>query len=97
MLLPVDQLHRLAARPTPRCCAVDEDHWRDDVEEMAERIEDRCQPPPVIVSHRGGQLVLEDGNYRVEGLRRAGKDHAWAVIAFDDPGERDGFVAPSPA
>ena len=32
-----------------------------------------------------------------EGLRRAGKDHAWAVIAFEEPGERDRFVAPSPA
>jgi hypothetical protein len=51
----------------------------------------------VIVSHRDGQLVLEDGNHRVEGLRRAGKDHAWAVIAFEDPGERDRFAAASPA
>ena len=51
----------------------------------------------MIASHRDGQLVLEDGNRRVEGLRRAGKDHAWAVIAFGDPAERDGFVAPSPA
>jgi hypothetical protein len=51
----------------------------------------------VIVSHRGGRLLLEDGNHRVEGLRRAGKDHAWAVIAFEDRGERNRFVAPSPA
>ena len=51
----------------------------------------------MIVSHRDGQLVLEDGNHRVEGLRRAGKDHAWAVIAFGDPGERNRFVVPSPA
>jgi len=94
----VDQLHRLAGPPdAPVLCPVDEDYWRDDVEELAERIEDRWQPPPVIVSHRDGQLVLEDGNHRVEGLRRAGKDHAWAIIAFEDPGERDRFVAPSPA
>jgi hypothetical protein len=51
----------------------------------------------VIVSHRDGKLVLEDGNHRVEGVRRAGKDHVWAVIAFDDPGERNRFVAPSSA
>jgi hypothetical protein len=76
---------------------VDEDYWRDDVEDMAARIEDRWEPPPVIVSHRDGQLVLEDGNHRVEGLRRAGKERAWAVIAFEDPEERDRFVAPSPA
>jgi hypothetical protein len=98
VLLPVDQLHRLAGPPdAPVLCPVDDDYWRDDVEEMAERIEDRWEPPPVIVSHRDGRLVLEDGNHRVEGLRRAGKDHAWAVIAFEDPGERNRFVAPGPA
>ncbi len=96
--LPVDQLHRLAGPPdAPVLCPVDEDYWREDVEAMAERIEDRWQPPPVIVSHRDGKLVLEDGNHRVEGVRRAGKGHVWAVIAFKDPGERDRFVAPSPA
>jgi hypothetical protein len=96
--VPVDQLQRLAGPPdAPVLCPVDDDYWRDDVEDMAERIEDRWEPPPVIVSHRDGRLVLEDGNHRVEGLRRARKDHAWAVIAFEDPGERDGFAAPSPA
>jgi hypothetical protein len=98
LLLPLDQLQRLAGPPdAPVLCPVDEDYWRDDVEEMAERIEDRWEPPPVIVSHRGGRLELEDGNHRVEGLRRAGKGYAWAVIAFEDPGERNRFVAPRPA
>jgi ParB-like nuclease domain len=98
VLLPLDQLQRLAGPPdAPVLCPVDDNYWRGDVEEMAERIEDRWEPPPVIVSHRDGRLVLEDGNHRVEGLRRAGKGHAWAVIAFDDPGERNRFVAPRPA
>jgi hypothetical protein len=93
----VDQLQRLAGPPdAPVLCPVDEDYWRDDVDEMAERIEDEWEPPPVVVTHREGKLVLEDGNHRVEGLRRAGKDHAWAVIAFEDPGERDRFDAAGP-
>ncbi|HEX6420325.1 MAG TPA: hypothetical protein VFZ77_17630 [Acidimicrobiales bacterium] len=98
VLVPVDQLHRLAGPPdAPVLCPVDEDYWRDDVDELAERIEDRWEPPPVIVSHRDGRLVLEDGNHRVEGLRRAGRVYAWAVIAFEDPEERDRFVSPTPA
>jgi hypothetical protein len=93
--LPVDQLQRLAEPPdAPVPCPVDDD-WRDDIADMAERMEDRWEPPPVIVSHPDGQLVLEDGYHRVEGLRRAGKDHAWAVIAFEEPAERDRVVAPS--
>ena len=43
------------------------------------------------------KLVLEDGNHRVEALRRAGVDLTWAVVAFDDPTERDRFVVPDPA
>ena len=31
---------------------VDEDEWRPDVEDAAERIEDGWEPPPVIVSHQ---------------------------------------------
>jgi len=41
--------------------------------------------------------VLEDGNHRVEGLRRANVDLTWAVVAFEDPDDRDAFVAPDPA
>jgi broad specificity phosphatase PhoE len=94
--VPVDQLNRLAGPPdAPVLCPMDEDDWRDDVDDMAELIEDEWEPPPVIVSYREGQLLLEDGNHRVEGVRRAGKDHVWAVIAFGDPAERDRFVAPS--
>ena len=51
--VPVDQLQRLAGPPdAPVLCPVDEDYWRDDVEDMAERIEDRWEPPPVIVTHQ---------------------------------------------
>jgi len=97
--LPIDQLHRLAGPPgAPVIEEIDEDEWRDDVEDLAEKIDDdEFDPPPVIVSHRRGQLVLEDGNHRVEGLRRAGIDLTWAVVAFDDEAERDAFVAPDPA
>ena len=92
--LPHDRLHRLAGPPdAPVLCPVEDDYWRDDVDDMAERIEDDWEPPPVVVSYRDGQLVLEDGNHRVEGLRRADKEHAWAVVAFEDPEDRDRFQA----
>jgi hypothetical protein len=97
--LPVGRLIRLAGPPDqPVLCPVDDDFWRDDVDDMAERIDDQeWEPPPVIVTHRDGELMLEDGNHRVEGVRRAGEDHVWALVAFDDPTERDSFVPPEPA
>lgn len=47
--------------------------------------------PPVVASYRDGQLLLEDGNHRVEGVRRTGARLTWAVIGFDDPEDRDRF------
>ncbi len=96
--VPIDRLHRLAGPPgEPVLCPVDDDYWGDNVDEMEAKVEDGWEPPPVIVTYRDGRLELEDGNHRVEGLRRAGRDRAWAVIAFDDPAERDRFETPDPA
>jgi hypothetical protein len=94
--VPLRTLHRLAGPPgEPVLCAVDEDDWGDGVEELEEKVRDGWEPPPVIVSYRDGQLVLEDGNHRVEGVRRSGERHTWAVIGFDDPAERDRFETPT--
>ena len=57
---------------------VDEDEWRDDVDDLADEVADGREPPPVVVRHEDGQLVLEDGNHRVEAMRRAGRTTAWA-------------------
>ena len=73
--------------------AVDDDFWRDDVDDMAECIDDDWEPPPVIVTYQDGEYVLEDGNHRVEGLRRAGRSRAWAIVGFDHPDARDRFAA----
>jgi hypothetical protein len=84
VLLPIDQLHRLAGpADAPVLAVVDEDDWRDDVDDLADEIDDGLEPAPLIVSHRDGQLVLEDGNHRVEAMRRAGREMAWAVLALD--------------
>lgn len=93
MRLPIDRLNRLAGPPdAPVLCPVDDDYWRDDVSEMAEQIdEDGWEPPPVIVTFQAGQLVLEDGNHRVEGLRRAGEPEAWAIVGFERADDRDAF------
>jgi len=92
--LPIGRLHRLAGPPgQPVLCAVDDDDWRDDVEELGEKVEGGFEPPPVIVAYRDDQLVLEDGNHRVEALRRAGEDTAWALVGFESEADRDRFLA----
>jgi hypothetical protein len=98
LTLPIDRLHRLAGPPgEPVLCPVDDDYWRDDVEEMEELVEDGWEPAPVIVSYQDGDLVLEDGNHRVESLRRAGEREAWAVVGFEHEHDRDAFTKGAPS
>jgi hypothetical protein len=93
--VPLGQLNRLAGPPgEPVLCAVDEDYWRDDVDDLEQEVREGWEPPPVIASYRDGELFLEDGNHRVEGLRRSGKRQTWAIIGFDHPDEREHFTAP---
>ena len=82
--LPIDELNRLAGPSDhPVLQPLDDDEWRDDVDELARDIEAGAEPPPVIVTFRDARLELEDGNHRVEALRRAGRDDAWAVVGFE--------------
>ena len=92
--LPIDQLHRLAGpEGDPVLEVVEDDEWRDDVDEMAGKIDDGWEPPPMIVTFRDEQLMLEDGNHRVEGLRRAGHTEAWSIVRFEDDEHREEFLS----
>src|SRR4051812_22648285 len=91
--LPIQRLHRFAGPPGhPVLRTTDEDEWRDDVEQMAELVDDGSELPPVIVTYRAGLLLVEDGNHRVEALRRAGARKAWVVVGFDTAQEREQFT-----
>ena len=93
--LPLDRLGRLAGPPgAPVLETVDEDEWRDDVDDLASAVDDGFEPPPVVVTQQEGGLVVEDGNHRIEALRRAGRTRAWAVVGFEDADARDRFVPP---
>ena len=94
--LPLDQLHRLAGPPgDPVLCPVDEKYWDDRVDAMDQLAQKGWEPPPLVVAYRRDQLVLEDGNHRVESLRRAGRRRAWAVVGFERREDRDRFAQES--
>jgi len=89
--LPLSRLRRLAGPPEhPVLCAVDDDYWDDRVDDMADRIEeDDWEPAPIIVACRDGHLMVEDGNHRLESLRRTGRREAWAVVGFETEAEAE--------
>lgn len=91
--LPLDELQRLAGPPgDPVVCPVDEQYWDERVHEMEDLAENGWEPPPLIVAYRDDKLVLEDGNHRVESLRRAGRQSAWAVVGFSSCEDQDRFA-----
>lgn len=95
--VPTARLNRLAGPPgEPVLVPVAEDEWRDDVEDLAEKVDDGWEPPPVIASYRDGELQLEDGNHRVEGVRRTGEDEVWTIIGFDSEEDRQRYEASAP-
>lgn len=90
--LRFDELHRLAGPPDqPTLDRLDESDL-EVVDEMQDSLDDGWDPPPLVVTWQGDHLVVEDGNHRIEGLRRHGATAAWSVVGFEDPDERDRFI-----
>jgi hypothetical protein len=91
--LRFDDLYRLAGPPDQPTLAPLSDEDLETVEEMGDSIDDGWEAPPLIVSYRNARLVVEDGNHRIEGLRRCGHSEYWAVVGFDDDDQRQAFFA----
>ena len=101
--LPLDDLHPLAGPDDHDVfIPVPERQGGDEVASMDESLARGWEPPPLLVSYRGGLYMLEDGNHRHDALRRAGATHTWAIVVFWDESERSAFSsclapdAPSP-
>ena len=93
--VPVDEFVRLAGPEDEALCPIEPDEWEGDVDAMEDSLDEGWQPPPLLAEYQDGRLVLQDGNHRYEALVRAGQSHAWALVFFDDPRERDEFRATS--
>ena len=82
--LRFDELARLAGPPDQPTVSRLTDDDVDTVEDMNDSIDDGWEPPPLIVTCHDAEYKVEDGNHRVEGLRRAGHSDYWAIVGFDD-------------
>jgi FMN phosphatase YigB (HAD superfamily) len=87
--LPIDRLERRAGPEDDVPCPIEPEEWAEDVAGMRASLQEGWDPPPILVEHRDGRLLVEDGNHRVEALRRTGASRVWAVVWGDDPAERD--------
>jgi hypothetical protein len=93
--VPLEALERLAGPEDDALVPVADEVWEHDVGDMEESIEEGWEPPPLLAQYQRGRLLLQDGNHRYEALRREGAREAWVLLFFDDPNERDRFLAGS--
>lgn len=90
--LPFDDLNRLGGPPDQPTLEQLDDNDLDTVAGMEDSIDDGWEPAPLIVSYNDGQLVVEDGNHRIEGLRRAGHSRYWSIVGFENEQQRQEFL-----
>lgn len=91
--VPLRDLVRLAGPEPDALVPVPPARWEHDVEAMEESLDGGWQPPPLLAEYRHGKLLLQDGNHRYDALERANARTAWVLVYFDDPAERDAFLA----
>jgi hypothetical protein len=92
--LDLDELTPLAGPDEAHVLVpVDEREWEATVGAMIDRLGRGWEPPPLLVSHHDGRLLIEDGNHRHEALRRSGATAVWAIVVFSNAEERRAFAS----
>jgi hypothetical protein len=97
ILVPLEELVRLAGPEDDALVPIEEDEWEGDVGEMQESIDQGWEPPPLLAEYQDGRLLLQDGNHRYEALVRAEEPATWVLVFFDDEAEYEAFSALSGA
>jgi hypothetical protein len=97
ILVPLEDLVRLAGPEDDALVPIEEDDWEGDVGEMQESIDQGWEPPPLLAEYQDGRLLLQDGNHRYEALVRAEEPATWVLVFFDDEADYEAFVALNPA
>ncbi|MDQ1385310.1 MAG: hypothetical protein QOG65_2689 [Actinomycetota bacterium] len=97
ILVPLDDLVRLAGPEDDALVPIETDEWEGDVEEMQESIDQGWEPPPLLAEYQDGRLLLQDGNHRYEALVRAEETDTWVLVFFDEEDDYKAFAAQNPA
>ena len=90
--LPTERLVRLAGPEDDAVVPIEPDEWEDDIDAMQDSLEEGWEPPPLLVEHKDGDLLLQDGTHRLEALVRDGETEVWALVYFEDSETRDRFA-----
>ena len=91
--VPFRLMHRLAGPPDQPTLERLTDDDLETVEAMEASIDDGWSPPPFVATWQDDHIMLEDGNHRAEGVRRAGDGGYWCVVGVRSDAEREAAEA----
>ncbi len=81
---PLTQLRRCCGPEDAMEFYVEENGFKKNVERLMAIIEEGWDMPPLIVEYVNGELVLNDGNHRLEALQQLGFPDTWVIFWNSD-------------
>lgn len=80
LLIKLDKLRRCCGpEPEMEYFNAHED-WESEIGKFQGLIRNGWDMPPLIVQHEGNDLVVNDGNHRLEAMKREGIEKCWVII-----------------
>ena len=80
LLIKFDKLRRCCG-PEPEMEYFNEpEGWEAEISKFQKLIRSGWEMPPLIAQHEGNDIVVNDGNHRMEALKREGIEECWVII-----------------
>lgn len=80
LLIKLDKLRRCCGpEPNMEFLNVPEE-WDAEVTKFQQLIRNGWEVLPLIVQHEGNDLIVNDGNHRLEAMNREGMEKCWVII-----------------
>ncbi|WBW95567.1 ParB N-terminal domain-containing protein [Oceanirhabdus sp. W0125-5] len=87
ILIDIDKLTRCCG-PEPEMQYYNSpESWDKHIEKFQDLIRDGWDMPPLIAENKEGKLIVNDGNHRIEALKRENIKKCWAIIWDSDSEE----------
>jgi len=94
--VPLDRVRRTTGPDAGDLLAVDPDLWEAKVAMLATAVQSGWNPQPLLVmSLTPDTMLVRDGNYRLEALRRAGRGVHHVIFLFPDGDGAGDLVGPA--
>lgn len=80
LLIKLDKLKRCCG-PEPNMEYFNApEQWECEISKFQQLIRNGWEMPPLIVQHDGNDLIVNDGNHRLEAMNREGIGECWVII-----------------